>query len=485
MRHTVRPFPSAFARAAATYLAAAGLLAWAMPFQPRWRISTWAEERLHAVSPDGRYALLEGYPPDAHVNITEDGAGQTAFVADLATGRLTVLGDDPKTFLRTQVPPALLADVARDPDLLRRLEAQAAEDALVAPDTPWRVECVASDGHYWVYIPEPPKGARGLVVREVRTGRVALTVPGALQAALGPGTAVSVLVMAERPTGGASFRFEHWDAAARRKLASWPLPDEFTMPHLTRDGRYLLNNFHDAAKVRAIATATREPVAVPNSLFPEVCRDFDDVYAHGTFANGVGRQTLHVWRPPAGACRSVTAPRGTSLYAWAPIIAADGSAVAVVRHADVPVDWPWLWQTLARYGVRLWSSWDLLVVDAATGREVARLPDASAAAFTDDGRSLVVLGGDTLRVHDWPLRRPWAMILGSAALPTGVFGLLDFAQRRRRGERRRCVTGHLSPAPSAVPWVATPVGWVPSSARPGLVLARGCRRCSTCCCCRR
>jgi WD40 repeat protein len=56
-------------------------------------------------------------------------------------------------------------------------------------------------------------------------------------------------------------------------------------------------------------------------------------------------------------------------------------------------------------------------------------------AFSHDGTRVAILGDDTLRIWDLPLRRPWLQILTLAAFPPAALAVLLVACRLRGPSR--------------------------------------------------
>lgn len=430
---------------ATVYLSAALLGVWLIPYQPRHTVATGAAG-VNAVSPCGRYALLyriEHDDPQAQiVNISEDDSRCVAFVVDTETARSTQLGEVFRPFEDGVLPAEFLPDVFADAGYLRRLHARAGTplaDGVLLP-----AAVASADGRYWAV--RIDRWHKAFAVREVESGRVVLSVPNvASDPAFGPGGDVSVVTDVSDPRADrCSYRFERWDVATGRRIDARPLSmDGCHSPRLTADGRYVLAWVSDEPKLRVIATATGDAIPIPPAVErPDGNLAHEVVYAHGVYVASPADRTLALWQPATTRVSTVTFPPGVWTGLTAANVAADGSALAVqVTHDALlqRVPWPWLQRALFDSGVCAWSDDETRLVETATGREFARLADAGDSAFAADGRSLAVVGrkGD-LRVYDWPLRRPWPLILGVAAVPAALVGLAGFALRCFR--RRRAAT---------------------------------------------
>src|SRR5262249_53045546 len=99
-------------------------------------------------------------------------------------------------------------------------------------------------------------------------------------------------------------------------------------------------------------------------------------------------------------------------------LSSDGRYVACYFDVVADAGWfAWLpWRSDNRDWVR--------VYDLATGREVATFRGGRHGEFSPDGRPLAVYGpGAELRLFDFPIRKPWGLILGGAALAAALVWL--------------------------------------------------------------
>ncbi len=94
-----------------------------------------------------------------------------------------------------------------------------------------------------------------------------------------------------------------------------------------------------------------------------------------------------------------------------------------------------------------WSDWlrnwlklitpenETVLYDLSTDAPMASFAGDNTSKFSLDGRSLAINDGKTLRIYDFPLRRPWAAIVGYASLAAAMVWLLGWIMGRRKKRR--------------------------------------------------
>jgi hypothetical protein len=135
-----------------------------------------------------------------------------------------------------------------------------------------------------------------------------------------------------------------------------------------------------------------------------------------------------IWDVPTGRHRTLNV-KGT----W-PIISPDGSYLAIpIYQKSQPNLWfDWLHNWLGIAPIEFKT----VLYDLRTDTEVASFPGNNTPEFALDGHSLAINDEKTLRIYDFPLRRPWVAIVGYASLATGAVWLFGWMIGRRKKKRR-------------------------------------------------
>ncbi len=116
-----------------------------------------------------------------------------------------------------------------------------------------------------------------------------------------------------------------------------------------------------------------------------------------------------------GTVRATVDGREELFEFWAhqfPAVSPDGRLLAVLVYRGHAYR-DWLTTLLNKIGMRRSDSL-FVVYDLTTGREVARLPEATSAYFSGDGKTLAIVTADEIELYDVPLCSPWGWILGGA-----------------------------------------------------------------------
>jgi WD40 repeat protein len=169
--------------------------------------------------------------------------------------------------------------------------------------------------------------------------------------------------------------------------------------------------------------------------------------------DGTAGRPRMIFRDMVGGEITIPASRETtSVHVQLAASSPDGTILAVADSRAA--NWPWSWPKPAQqvYGwlraMRGDDTGSLLLYNVESGETLARLPantvsvnpltGEGVAAFSDNGRQLAVLGvGGLVRIWDWPLGRPWALILVLGAVPPLVGSFVLMGYRRLFGRPRR------------------------------------------------